>query len=178
MKNLNKINNMSFEDHEQPFEKYKRNYQAILKELIEKNPELDYLLFDENVLLVKGSEFPIIDENGYIGKSIFLNILKTDDLNGKNKDLTEKIKKMFEDFSEIYPDLKIDDFPKERDYSEIRKELRFTRKKINQELVKLQTIYANTMKMLNEKMIKEKEFDNILRYYLEKYQKAKNKTVF
>ena len=175
MKNFNvpKIQG-SAENQELPFEKYRRLYLQVRDDFIKKNPDLDYLEHDDSLLLAKGSAFPIIDENGYIGKSIYSNVLKTDNIDEKNGQLVKKIEEMFDNFSEIYPEIKIDSFPKKQDFAEMEKTSKFTRKKINPDLIELQTIYANTMMMLEQKILTKDEAEEIVRHYLKKYQKNKN----
>jgi hypothetical protein len=156
-----------------PLEKYCNGHSLFLQKIIEDNPELEYLQYDNELLLAKGSDFPIIDESGNAGKSIFSGILKQDDLKGKNQELADKTKKMFDDFEIIDPDVQVGKFPKEQDYEKIRVGQN-TGKEMDKNMVKAQTIYANTKLMEKERYLTHDEADEIIRYNLEKLLSKKS----
>lgn len=76
------------QDELTPIERYAKSHQILREKIVEKYPELDYLQYDEGLLLASPAHFPIIDENGAIGKSYLTNELK--------RDLTREIIDVFE----------------------------------------------------------------------------------
>src|SRR3989344_3937714 len=61
-----------------PLGKYAEVYRGLCEKIAEEHPELEYILYDDGFLLASPVGFPIIDENGKVGKSYHTNELKQD----------------------------------------------------------------------------------------------------